>query len=100
MLTRIIIPTKDGQGNLIENNLNHYLAIIAQKYGGYTLTQGSGGWVNDNGLLIQETVYIVDCDTEEPDKPFWHDLASTIKAETAQESVYLRQSPLPYPDFI
>ena len=100
MLTRIIIPTKDSDGLPVETNLDKYLTIIAKRFGGYTLTTGQGGWISESGKLIQETVYLVDCDTELPEGEFWKQLAQSIKSDLVQESVYLRQSPLPYPDIV
>ena len=77
--------------------LNGYLKRLAQMTGGYTSYKGIGGWVDDEGVLWSEPVYIVDA--------YWQTLAPsmtakiqegllislclTIAAELDQECVYL-----------
>lgn len=100
MINRIIIPTKDSEGNLLpDNKIDSYLRVIAEKFGGCTLFNGRGAYVTNTGLLILEDTIIIECDTPESTVEFWRILAQTIKTELSQESVYYREGEA-FPEFI
>lgn len=100
MINRIIIPTKDSQGNLLpDNRIDSYLRVISEKFGGCTLFSGRGAWLTQDSLLILEDTVIVECDTPDSTVEFWRTLARTIKAELNQESVYYREGEA-FPEFI
>lgn len=55
MNVRLIIPDTIHNGNT-----DDYLREIADIAGGFTATQGIGGWKDDKGNLVVEPVTIVD----------------------------------------
>ena len=101
MINRIIIPTQDSTGQVLaDNNLNLYLKVISETFGGCTVIKGLGTWVNEsNGLLITEETHIVEVDTKESASEFFIRLAERIKAELKQDSVYYREGES-FPHFI
>lgn len=99
MINRIIIPTQDSQGNPPPDNLNAYIKVISEAFGGCTVTEARGAWVKADGSLIFEHTIIVECDTPESQAPFFRTLAQRVKEELAQEAVYYREGEQ-FPEFI
>ena len=66
---------------------------LAQRFGGFTLTLGTGGFQDSKGNLIMESVFVFDCATDQyPYRigTFARMIARMIKREMNQESVYFR----------
>ena len=62
---------RDGQGvqlpvDVRANALKAVRDMAARRYGGYTLSNAAGGWVNSDGLLIEEGALRIDLFTDEP----------------------------------
>jgi hypothetical protein len=62
-------------------------AALADAFGGYTETVGTGGYKAESGELIEETIYQIEAFTDKPDEALILALAERIKAELLQESV-------------
>jgi hypothetical protein len=70
-----------------------YGSWIAKIAGGFTATQGTGGWIDDTGSLVVEPVTIFDCYcAPKRDSRYaadFYDLAKSIAADLHQDCVYL-----------
>ena len=72
-----------------------YLRKIADIAGGYTSYRGHGGWIDDNGKLVEEPVTIVDCNISQFTRAYsdiayaFRTLAKTIARELSQDCVFL-----------
>lgn len=88
---RIIMPlvSTDSQHTREHDRLKR---ALAQNFGGYTVTIGSGGWVDGRGFLIRETVAIYDIAMPDTklNRSRVRDLAYLTAVELKQESVYVR----------
>lgn len=58
---KIILPMVDNQGASLSHIHNQLKRELCQTYGGYTSVASSGGWLNDDGDLIEDNsiTYIV-----------------------------------------
>lgn len=62
-MRRFVIPSLNRHGKLVADRpakLVKVLTEIATRCGGYSMFPGTGGWVDSNGHLVEETVDIVD----------------------------------------
>jgi hypothetical protein len=90
---RIILPYSPDGDSFGE----HYRLrkLLAQNFGGYTATFSYGGWVNGDGHLVEENVYVYD--VAMPANDLNVDRLTILAHESAialeQDSVYIR-----YPD--
>jgi hypothetical protein len=92
MKIRLIVPNC----NRNTRPLVAYGLAIADIAGGFTATQGTGGWISPDGTLIVEPVTVFDCSMAD-DASYSSDhgigairqLASNICRELRQQSVYL-----------
>lgn len=58
--------------------------------GGFTLTVGQGGWLDQYGNILREPMRIYDVDTDDPEASGkLHELAKIVRGALAQEAVYL-----------
>lgn len=64
---------------------------LAAAFGGYTETVGTGGYVAEDGELIEERIYLVEACYEVEDDELVQRLAARIKAELRQECVMIRK---------
>ena len=99
MQVRLIVP--NGKYTTTEsiacNPIDSYGKAIADIAGGFTATQGTGGWGDNQGNLIVEPVTVFDTTIESPANPNRESdtmsdlrgLATVIAIELNQESVYL-----------
>lgn len=87
---RLILPVPaDGSLNAVNRELRRELA---QRFGGYTMTTGQGGWVSPTGELVEEPVAIYDVairDGAVERDDLWQ-LAHVYRGKAKQEAVYLR----------
>ena len=90
MKIRLIVPCEPfyycGQ-----TAIDHYGPAIASIAGGFTATQGTGGWNNADGVLVVEPVTVFDCYVV-PDGEVcgrFLQLAQKIAKELKQDCVYL-----------
>jgi len=83
---RIILAGAD------ENSVNRYLRLIAKRFGGFTAWAAHGGWVNDNGELVQEPVRVVDVALGNGlyDMAYLRGLAKAWREWADQDCVYVR----------
>ena len=102
MNIRLIIPEthRDSQSStdcnaIVSTNVRGYLRTIASIAGGYTAYRGHGGWIDDNGKLVEEPVTIVDCNISQFTRAYsdiayaFRTLAKTIARELSQDCVFL-----------
>lgn len=66
---------------------------MANAFGGYTETVGTGGYVAQSGELIEETVYQIESYASEPNDELVAGLAERIKTALSQESVMVKVLP-------
>jgi hypothetical protein len=90
MQVRLIVPNC----NRSTSPVVAYGPRIANIAGGFTAVQGTGGWIDKNGVLVVEPVTVFDCDIPRSDgsgrAPALRNLAEMIKADLRQDCVYLR----------
>lgn len=96
--SQILLPTKDNRGELLPSEyIQPILTLIAQTFGGYTLTVGQGEFVTDDNTLIEEDVKIVTIIGDKKKvKDFILSLANGVKTNQNQESVliYIDKTPI------
>jgi hypothetical protein len=99
MNVRLIIPNQflfqHINGCVHKTDVHHYLKQVAKIAGGYTCYRGHGGWIDSEGVLVEEPVTIVDMSIN----TYYHDavlvdlelrdLARTIALDLSQECVFL-----------
>lgn len=66
----IYVPTTDGTSEAADiAKVNAACSLVSTElatlFGGYTITTGDGGYIADNGELVEERVYIVKANTSE-----------------------------------
>ena len=79
------------------DNVEYWGRTIAGITGGFTATQGTGGWIDGHGQLIVEPVTVFDCYDPAETVPElvrahaddWRLLAAQIARELNQDCVYL-----------
>lgn len=93
---RVYLPSRDKTGKELSaeqrnTTLEIVLADTAYWYGGVTLTEGYGNWLDSSGHLHCEEVKIVSCYTDEDTEVLHHDdlikRAEWIKEYCQQDSV-------------
>lgn len=62
-------------------------SALADAFGGYTETIGTGGYKAESGELIEETIYQIESHADAPNEALILALADRIKTELKQESV-------------
>lgn len=88
---RLVLPNKACNGVCTAATLV-CLNAVAEKFGGYTQTLGSGLWVSPDGERIAEPVRIVDIAMEENEANglALYDIADAFREAAKQEAVYVR----------
>ena len=96
MNVRLIVPNCNRNTSPIVA----YGPAIADIAGGFTATQGTGGWKDDQGNLVVEPVTVFDCDCTQAEvgnlgrypgncREQFRSLAKRIAVELNQDCVYL-----------
>jgi hypothetical protein len=76
-----------------EEMVNHFLKLIARRFGGFTNWTANGGWVNGDDKLVQEPVRVVDVALDYPQAiGYLRSLARIWAAMADEECVYLRDT--------
>lgn len=92
---RIIFASQQQSVTVSASAAEKAREAIAERFGGFTLSQGAGGWVHPKDGLIEEPVCI--CDIAMRDSAFnrrhLRDIANKYRLDANQYSVYVR-----YPD--
>jgi Protein of unknown function (DUF3574) len=86
----IHLVKNDNQGRDLTDLNQSYLTLIAQTFGGFTVTEARGGWINPDGKLYDEPVLRVSiamADTKETNEKL-KQIATAYKALANQEAVY------------
>lgn len=100
MHVRLIIPCKadtdrNPQDWTFGQTVQAYGPQIADIAGGFTATQGTGGWKDQNGELVVEPIAVFDCNVEPVNGSHYvriaafYRLAERIARELSQDCVYL-----------
>jgi hypothetical protein len=93
MNVRLIVPSEAIPCQC--SPTRQYGKAIADLAGGFTATQGMGGWKDNNGFLVVEPVTVFDCYYDNSFKvdcvivDCFRDLARRIAGELKQDCVYL-----------
>lgn len=91
---------KDGKSiPLVHAKLKGVLKTLANYYGGYSLTETNGGWINGEGLLVQEDSVAIVVYTELPVE-IHRAMAGDFAVLFNQESVLLTVEPVSVLEFI
>lgn len=88
-LAKLILPLLDNAGrDLIEEHreLQH---VLRTEYGGFTSTEGVGGWRNKHGKLFNERVVIYEVAMEMAAVTHFRDIAQHVASEARQEAVMI-----------
>lgn len=88
----IHLVKNNNQGESLESLNNQTLMTIAKTFGGFTATEGRGGWVNPNGKLFDESILrvIIACDNTPENSGKLKQIALNYKEAASQEAVYIR----------
>lgn len=86
---RIVMPEVQAVGSKPHDALR---AALCEAFGGFTMTYGVGGWVDDTGAVIRDNVCIYDVAMERTLANYGRLRALACEAGRAlgQRSVYLR----------
>ena len=60
----LYVPSRDADGNriatdTIDATLDRVQLLMSRRFGGFTMTDATGGWVNDEGKIIRERIRII-----------------------------------------
>lgn len=84
-VVELTIPTHN------EAEIGPIIGRIAGQCGGFTVTKGSGGWIDDNGTLVLDKVSVVKAITKgewtHADEIWWNDLAMVVCKTWRQDVV-------------
>lgn len=92
------VPSTDNVDNTTSvqefNNRTQDIAkVLGREFGGFTITDGLGGWVTEQGELVQEAVKLVSSYTDEATaqakKADLEALAASKRTEWGQEAISL-----------
>lgn len=91
MKVELIIPTNDNDGSDNAEIIKSAITDLCKLYGGATVYNASGYWVNDEGRLYEDEVKVlVSAATDkEAAKAELHNLARDILDLTDQEAVFV-----------
>ncbi|MDO6523282.1 molybdenum cofactor biosynthesis protein MoaE [Shimia thalassica] len=91
MKTELVIPTLDNNGSDNAEIIRKSIAAMCQTFGGATVYDASGFWVNADGRLYEDGVkVIVSAATEENAAlDLMRDIARDVLDATDQEAVFL-----------
>lgn len=93
---KIIIPATDKAGNVAPARaaLRATCINMAEGFGGYTVTDGQGGWIDNQGHLVEEDVKIVTVAYDDYSDPnadmFLLNSARQVAADLDQDCVYVK----------
>lgn len=88
----IHLMVSDNNHHDLTNLNNKTLVSIAKAFGGFTVTEGRGGWVNEEGKLFDEAILRVTiaADNTPENSGKLKQIALNYKQEANQEAVYIR----------
>lgn len=93
---RIVVPTtifdQVAPTVIVRKVLTEVKSKLASHFGGYTEYAAIGGYVADDGKLIEEQVYIVEAYCEAENDDLIEELARMVKTELRQESVMVTKN--------
>lgn len=88
----IHLVNRDNQGKDLSGLNNLTLQTIARAFGGFTVTEARGGWINNEGKLYDEPVLrvLIACENTPENSGKLKQIALNYKAEAGQEAVYIK----------
>ncbi|AUQ92776.1 hypothetical protein PhaeoP24_04218 (plasmid) [Phaeobacter inhibens] len=91
MKVELIIPTLDNDGSDNSAIIERNIAQMCKLYGGATVTDAKGYWINDEGRLFEDAVKVLVSATTDKDSAMaeLEKLAQDILDATDQEAVFL-----------
>lgn len=96
MKIEIYLPTKSKGTKVLRKSYRKTIeAMVAEQFGGCTTVKGKGNWIDRNGLLISETVYVITayCDETKTGnlaaRSFVRNLAMRVKFGLSQDCVLI-----------
>ena len=87
MRIRLIVPNQPADDpSIVVDTIGNYGPRLAEICGGFTATQGTGGWINADGALIQEPVTVFDCSIFEQNEALLDDSERAASIEHNQNN--------------
>jgi len=88
----IHLVKQDNNGIDLSATNERFLRTIAQAFGGFTVTEARGGWVNPDGKLFDEPMLRVTIASENTPEQSGKlkQIALNYKSDANQEAVYIR----------
>ena len=93
---RVIVPMFDNDGERLSEVHQGFQKALCKEFGGYTRSHGHGGWVNDDGNVREERVYIYDVAIKndrlvEDQELILVALIQQLRIDAKQEAIYYRR---------
>lgn len=88
-LARIILPERDNQGESLSWQHQALQNMLVARYGGFTMTQGQGGWKSPEGRAVHEPVWVYDVAMKNDEVVYFRTLARDIAGDARQECVMI-----------
>lgn len=88
----IILPQHDNARHSLQHVRHYAEKALAAAFGGFTVTNGKGGWINSRGELLSEPVwqFTVACEPTPQDDAKLTSIARYMGTEGKQDAVYVR----------
>lgn len=87
-LAKIILPERSNDNQLLSGVHQSLRQMLLDKFGGYTMTKGTGGWRNGAADQV-EPVYVYDVAMERADVLKLRDVARMVATDAGQHSVMI-----------
>ena len=88
MIAKIIIPTHDNDGRSLESEIESTIKSMCSEFGGATVFDARGCWVNNDGKLYDEPVKVIESAAVRDPRTTLDRLAAQLLEETGQEAIY------------
>lgn len=105
----LVVPSEDKDGNLIDKRIRQRVlkwveTCFCDIWGGVTVTEGKGGWVDNHNTIVHEDVTVVSAIAEvgsiEKHKEYLLDMAECVKRDLEQNAVMTYAKPVEYVEFV
>ena len=89
---RLIVPMQNNHGQSLSQLALQVQKRLAETFGGFTLTEGYGGWISPTGKVHYEPVLVFDIamDSKVSNIEALTSIAAKVAKEAEQEAVYVR----------
>jgi hypothetical protein len=95
-LVQILLPTRDGQGNRLDQaGFEEVRDELTQQFGGvtaYSRSPAEGLWKDDSRHTTRDDVILVEVMVDTLDRGWWNSYRRTLEARFHQDQVIIRAS--------